>query len=591
MALKNRKPRVSPQISRVSIFLIILVVASLGQQLIFLSNDSSDNLSLLHSSNLPPTAADEEHPGENPSGLENDHLNGLGEIEIANFEVLGIPASEAYISDVEISYQHPGEGTIFNPVFISTVQNADTEHAEGSEFHRESSIIIQLNETTRWIYNENVTDFLVGFTPYLQSETTLQTVYLNGTEVDEQYYFSNESSIPEASGTTFYYNFTTVFEATNNGTLVVTYLYECEMPISNWEVETNPEDGEENSDLYQYINGTRSVITQPFNYNVVFGAELNPFNVRAKFIVALPDPDNVYDVEVTDYAGIVISAPINYTLEENIIVFKLWTNLTRETSFSLKFKADFTVELLDTISGSWSEDRLVSGLTTRERDYTITVSDGPADLMLTYFGFNDTTLHYDDLPTAGFIRSALGRHVALENLNQSLTYIPPVNASDDLIPPTFIDGISLLAVNSPAYHIFKGEIDKITVKYFATHTLEFIVADAIKVPLTGYTVNVYYGGLLFGTRMNAYFTYPGSQKTTNDQGQIIIRNVPVGNFTIELLDANGVPIENLTANSLHSFSENLLVSSVPHIPSIISIFGGLSLGILLIGLFLYRKNN
>ena len=125
-------------------------------------------------------------------------------------------------------------------MFISTVQPADTEHAEGSEFHRESSIIIQLNETTRWNYNENAIDLLVGFTPYLQSETTLQTVYLNGTEVDEQYYFSNESSIPEASGTTFYYDFTTVFEASNNGTLVLTYLYECAMPISNWEVETNP---------------------------------------------------------------------------------------------------------------------------------------------------------------------------------------------------------------------------------------------------------------------------------------------------------------------------------------------------------------
>ena len=371
MALKNRKPRASHQISRVSIFLIILVVVSLGQQLIFLSNDSSENSSL-HDSYLLPSAADETHPGENPSGYENDRLNGLGEVEIANFEVLGIPASEAYIADIEIMHQHPGEGTIFNPVFVSTIQPADTEHAEGGEFHRESDIIIQLNETTRWIYNENVTDFLVGFIPYLQSETTLQTVYLNGTEVEEQYYFSNESSIPEASGTTFYYNFSSVFEATNNGTLVVTYLYDCVMPISSWEVATNP-DEEESATFYQYLNGTQSVITQPFDYNIIFGSQRNPFNVRAKFVVTLPDPDHIYDVEVTDYAGFVISDPTNYTLTDNVITFKLWTNLTRVTPFSLNFTADFTVELLDTISGSWSEDRLVSGLNSRERDYTIKI--------------------------------------------------------------------------------------------------------------------------------------------------------------------------------------------------------------------------
>ncbi|MCK5346294.1 MAG: hypothetical protein KAR20_22945, partial [Candidatus Heimdallarchaeota archaeon] len=90
MAFKNRKPRTSQQISLVSTFLIILIVVSISQELIFLSKDASENPSFHDSSYLLPTTADEDI-GEEPTGFENNRLNGLGEIEIANFEVLGIP--------------------------------------------------------------------------------------------------------------------------------------------------------------------------------------------------------------------------------------------------------------------------------------------------------------------------------------------------------------------------------------------------------------------------------------------------------------------------------------------------------------------
>ena len=133
----------------------------------------------------------------------------------------------------------------------------------------------------------------------------------------------------------------------------------------------------------------------------------------------LPNHQDIYEPVLEMYNDQTI--PTNqYSLIDNILTFSNKTYLNETNSFDLTFKADFTVEMLEVVDGLWSEDRLVKDLNIRERDYKITITDGPANLILKNIGINDTGIHFDHLYDGeDSAKSALDRYVIIDNMNIS----------------------------------------------------------------------------------------------------------------------------------------------------------------------------
>jgi len=284
---------------------------------------------------------------------------------------------------------------------------------------------------------------------------------------------------------------------------------------------------------------------------------------------------------------------VNYTIHDNIISILLWTDLSTPTSLDLRFKANFTVEFLNVVDGFWCEDRLVEGTRIRERDYKLKVTDGPADLLLLYFGFNDTTIYHSDLVENSKIVSALNRPVAVQNMNKSDPYADtkpdPGEAGYGV---EYVDGITINILDDGivTYYLFRDDIDIITVRYRTIHNLEFIITDNIKVPKADVRVNVYYGGLLYGAKISNVENLPIAPQVSDSRGLVTIYGVPVGNYTIEIIDANSLPIEIHEVSSLKSAGDNMIVTAYTHFPSTILVFLGISVLFIVSGSVIFKKN-
>ncbi|MCF2138574.1 MAG: hypothetical protein K9W44_00795 [Candidatus Lokiarchaeota archaeon] len=537
------------------------------------------------------------HPIQ-PVELKEDQMNDLGQIEIYGFSVREELRPTAFFrEDIQnIHYDHDVETV--NPKFDSTTRVASAVHASGNTDSRNSSVEILLNETVKWTYTENTTSFVVGFAPYVQPATFF-AMYLNGTKLDSTNYSVEEQFLDGIYYNWFYYNFTTLFNAYSSAEFLIKYQYTVEIPISNWKVINQPilpDENEESSEYqnpFQYITGIKNNVTMPYVYNVTFGREGWLFNVTAKFLITLPDPDDIFAAELKSYSNQVIDE-LPYTLENNSIKLNIWTFLDQRETLSTEFKANFTVEILESIDGEqfWCEDRLVDGTRNRERDYKLTVSEGPADLMVAMFGINDTSIYFDDLneDRNDRIESALNREVVIIDMNRSEGQ-PSGTIISGNQTLEYVDGISMLISGESyltPYALFKGEVDIITVKYRATRNLNLIITDNTKTPVAGIKVDIYFASQPFGSKISLYDSLPYPVKTSDNEGRIVIYGVPIGDYTIEILDNSGQHLQNLTASSL--IDENLIITNIPHFPLVIIIFGVISAVFIVTGLIIYKKN-
>ncbi|MHA1796655.1 MAG: hypothetical protein ACTSUK_11130 [Promethearchaeota archaeon] len=530
-----------------------------------------------------------------PHEIKEDQLNDLGHIEIYGFSVREeIRATNFFRDDIaHITYDHDVETV--NPKFDSTIRAASAEYATGNAENRNSSVVILLNETVKWTYTEDASSFMVGFAPLVQP-ATFHAMFMNDTQLTEDNYTIESKFTGGIFYTWFYYNFTTLFNQYSSGEFIIKYQYTVEIPISEWKVINQPiipdEDSDEYQNPFQYITGIKNNFTMPYIMNITFGEEGWLFNVSAKFRIIFPDPEDIFDVELTNYSDTPIDE-LPYSLENNTLTLNVWTFLDQRKTLSANFKANFTVEILESIDGKqfWCEDRLVSGIRNRERDYKITVSEGPADLMVAMFGLNDTTIYFDDLneDRDDRISSALNREVVVIDMNRS-TGQPSGTIISGNETLEYIDGISMLISGESyltPYLLFKDEVDIITVKYQATRDLNLVITDNTKTPIAGVKMNIYLANHRFGSKMSVYENLPYPSKTSDNTGRIVVYGVPSGDYTIEILDSEGNPLQNLTASSLQA--ENQLVTQIPHFPLIIIIFSAVSVTSIIAGIIIYKK--
>lgn len=578
-----------------SITVSFLFVFSMAAQILNFGFTPSDNQIYETTRDILPSSAYNTQDGIQPLELKDDLKNDLGFIEIEGLSVRAeIPANSFYESDSDnIQYDHSVEA--INPKFDSTLLAASAERSSGTTANRNSTVRILLNESVKWTYTSDSESYIVGFAPYMQ-KATFSRMYMNGTLVNSTQYFTSSEFIGGKFINRFNYNFTDLFEANNDGEFILLYQYTVDIPISRWQVNTvfdatQTEEGDIIlEDEYQYITGMQTQMSLPYSYNVTFGDQDWDYNVSARFKITFPDPEYIYDTELVEYSDAVID-DLPYSLINNTVSLNFWTELEQKRQLDAKFQADFTVEILESIDGEqfWCEDRLVSGINTRQRDYKITVSDGPPNLLLMFFGMNDTSIYYDELLDENEITSALNRYTAVENMNVS-TGDPSGTVVSGNTTLEFVDGISMLI--TPETHLFpyilcRGEVDIITVNYEASHDLNLVITDNTKTPISGVRVNVYFRDHLYGAKMNNFNVLPYPQKSSNSNGKIFIPGAPIGDYMIEILDSQGNSFQNLTASSLEDV--NILVTNIPHFPATILVFAGISAVLIISGLIIYKK--
>ncbi|GAJ01575.1 unnamed protein product, partial [marine sediment metagenome] len=103
----------------------------------------------------------------------------------------------------------------------------------------------------------------------------------------------------------------------------------------------------------------------------------------------------------------------------------------------------------------------------------------------------------------------------------------------------------------------------------------------------GYRIELIYFGKKYGTYISNDLNQPMAKTYSDENGEIIIENVPNGNYTVRVYDGNTLIAETL----INTFREvNYFRTDVFHFPLWILIFGGISGALLLIGLVLYFNN-
>jgi len=530
--------------------------------------------------NTPLSLGEDEGDIGEPHAEKANPLNTLGEIEITHMDPPLDPTQDNFfpISSDILNYTH------FEPNFEGTIANASTERAIGEEDPRSSNITIQISESVIWSYNESAIEYIVGFTPVLQS-AYLETIYFNGTELDPSEYYDNSIGAGVNKTYSFYYDFEENYDENLKGEFNLTYVYNLIIPITGWSVSNN--------EPIHYITETNQTFTQRFSYNVTFGEENSQFNTLVRLKFYLPNHQDIFEPVLNAYNNQTFpSDQYNFSVD-NILTYSHKIYLNESNSMDLSFKANFTVEMLEVVDGLWSEDRLVEGLNTRERDYKISITGGPADLVLKNIGINDTGIYYNHLYLVGRSgRSALNRDVYIENMNKSIG-LEDIDLNETIIQPVYVDGITFLhqsesSSNEP-YWLVKNEIDIITIKFFAVYDLSIILMDKINTPVEGYSVKLFIGNHLYGTTINNFTIMPYPMISSDKNGAIVFHSVLIANYTIEIYDKRGNYLENATVTSL--VDVNNVVTSIPHYPLTILLFTGVSAAFILIGYIIFKKNS
>jgi hypothetical protein len=88
--------------------------------------------------------------------------------------------------------------------------------------------------------------------------------------------------------------------------------------------------------------------------------------------------------------------------------------------------------------------------------------------------------------------------------------------------------------------------------------------------------------------MSATQTFQIANKYTDSQGQVVINQVPYGNYTISVYYMNKF-VENVTASTTNAL--NFLVTQIPQFPVWVIIYASISLVFVMSGLKIYKKNS
>ncbi|MFX1410197.1 MAG: carboxypeptidase-like regulatory domain-containing protein [Promethearchaeota archaeon] len=444
--------------------------------------------------------------------------------------------------------------------FVETIEPAKIDNLN-DEYSDRQQITVKLNETLDVWYNESKEGYLI-YGPRLNPCNLIELYIFNGTDiikltVDTDYYIDGDNFLV--------FDYDNYFQIEPEFNFTMYLIWEYNLTINPWTLN-------QISTVNLNMTKAEKNFTIEFNYEFTLRGRMNNKTIKDSIFsdavivalnVNLPDKDllgnhtlliNNETVDIGDHLN--LDKSINITLSDSFSGNK--------NELSLNFTSIFTVKFIEPVYKTWAIDRLIAYRDIRERIYFPTIISGPLHIYITFISIFEPSISPKQVLSAD---SLFEREVLF--FEKNITAI----------------GDKGLRVELP--YMIKGEICPINIRYTATHTLRIIIFDNIKMPVVGLKVLVYYYNKSYGTYISNTQIQPIAPLKTNENGEVRLKNVPNGNYTVEVYQHGKL----ITRTNVSTYNEiNYIYTNIIHIPIWILIFGTINGSFLIIGIIFYIKN-
>jgi hypothetical protein len=446
--------------------------------------------------------------------------------------------------------------------FVETIDIAIVDNLN-ENIEDNTVMTVKLNESLFVEYYNTSKGYLI-YHPRLRPSRLLEFYVNNGTDIFE---LQNEVEYSIDVNEFIKFDYETYFQKSsvyNNFTIY--FIWEYEFYIQDWS-------------LTQYTEPELRISESEQNFNVTFNYYFSLYGVKFGETIQdnQEDADNIYfaltmnlpDKNLLNNHSLLlnnVSVTINDHLNlNNSVVILLSDRFSPNRSYvSLDFTSSFTLKFINPVEKTWAIDRLVAMRNIRERIFLPSIIAGPMHIYLKHLSFYEFTIYFDQVLSAS---SLFERDVMYNFLNVSIT------------------GRAGIGIEVP--YLIAGETCPFTIKYVSTQSLRVVITDSIRMPLVGANIEVFYYGQKYGTYISNDRAQPILPGYSNEHGEIILNDVPAGNYTIKIYH-NGIFLKESTISTENNI--NYIYTNFPHFPIWIIIFGLLNGIILIFGALFYLKS-
>jgi hypothetical protein len=456
--------------------------------------------------------------------------------------------------------------------YLETVSVAQYDNLNSS-IPESNKIKVLLNESVSIAYNHSIT----GSEGYLVyglrlSPVTIKEIYVQNRSIDSIIKLSEgQYSIDSANFLNFdYYDYFKIDQ--NNFSIYI--LYEYNLNIGQWILVQDPEEAilmkqQEESFIPTF---TYNFTISGSEYNKTLSEIIPAYNLKMNVELNLPDKDQlsdqllwINDLEIENFLNM-----------ENVFNFSCYADYSEIT---VQFNANFTLQFQDPVDYSWSIDRLFDLSDVRERIYFPKLISGPDHIFLENIYIFENTITIDQVTSNS---SLFNRQVNVFDANVSII--------QEALEKSLIftkNSIKKKGLRVILPFMIKGETVPFTIKYKASNDLRLIITDGIRMPLTGMMIELFYFDKPYGTYISNELVQPMAPAFSDQNGEVLIKNVPNGIYQLKVFQNNQVLLET-EVSALEDV--NYITTDIFHFPIIIMIFSIIYGTILLIGLIIYFKN-
>ena len=506
---------------------------------------------------------------------------GLGDINITNidFDEIGFNSSQtkadlkADLTSGALNMTH--EGT----EFIKTIKVAQVDNInENITDYRKITIL--LNESINVVYNASI-DPLEGYliyapklTPFLDAQLWVEN-NTPVTLVDKQYYSFDKND--DINFLKFNYKDYFMYNVLN---FTMHIIWEYNLKINSWKLTQYEVD-----DLL--IEEEDQVLSPEFKYEFTIVGLKYKYDNQTKKYVELP-ADNLFINLTVNFPDKVLL--MNHKIQINSENFgsnilnadKSLSRLVlaNNTKFLIDFTVSYIIGFVEPVDETWGIDRLVEGKDIRERIYFPQIISGPNHIYVKYVNIFEDTIGFEQVESE---TSLFGRKISYVEVNVTEFEEDITNSLIFNENATKRQGIKITLP-----YLIKGEVCPFTFKYETDRDLRVIITDNIRMPIVGLDVVVFYFGEKYGTYISKEVNQPIGPTITDQNGEILVENVPNGNYTIKIYDP--ITEELIFEAEVSAFTDiNYVLTPIVHFPLIILIFSISSLSIFGIGYKIFKK--
>lgn len=513
----------------------------------------------------------------------DDPRQGLGNITITKFyfnEEGLFNQSEEYPNLVDDLSSGALNITYLSTKYLETIKIAQFNNLDESLLES-NKITVSINESISIQYNssiENSEGFLI-YSPRLFPRNLKQIFVQNQSDSDIIELTEDDYSLDASSYLIF--NYQNYFE-TNFHNFSMYFIFEYDLTPQSWELSQSSEE-------------TLTITQQEQNFSPSFyyNFTLNSSKLISNLSTNSTSADNLVVELIVDPLD--KNLFYDHTLkinDQNIIDFLELDNKINITisadakNFSLEFKANFTLRFEDPVDYSWAIDRLIGDRNIRQRIYFPSLIAGPEHIFLKDITLIENAIILDQiLKDKGDEDKLIGNSSLFErpvNCYDVIVFVTQETIENSLIFTE--NAVKRKGLKLTVPYLIVGETNPCFLNYYALNDLKIIITDNIRMPLVGYRIELIYFGKKYGTYISNDLIQPMAKTYTDENGEVLIENVPNGNYTVKVYQGNTLISEMLinTFRDIHYFR-----TDVVHFPLLILIFGGINGILFLIGLVFY----